>query len=59
LGAPFTLEATEDMLMMLPLPAASMPGRQARIVRYIEVTLRSNERSQSASEQSSSVPWCT
>ena len=45
-------EATEDMLMIDPPPASSMAGRKARIVRYIDLTLRSNETSQSASSQS-------
>ena len=53
---PLTEDATEAMLMMLPPPAASMPGRKARIMRYIDLMLRSIEKSQSASAQSSTVP---
>ena len=45
--------------MMEPLPFASMPGRNALIVRCMDLTLRSKEKSQSSSEQSSTVPWCT
>src|SRR4051794_398994 len=36
-----------------------MPGRNARSVRCIDLTLTSNEKSQSSSEHSSAVPWCT
>ena len=38
---------------MEPRPRSSMPGRKARIVRCMDLTLRSKEKSQSASEQSS------
>src|SRR5947209_1885684 len=47
------------MLTIEPPPFASMPGRKARMVRCIDLTLRSKEKSQSASEHSSTVPWCT
>src|SRR5580704_10829793 len=53
------LEAPEDMLMMFPFLAASMAGRKARQVRYMDLTLRSKEKSQSCSEQSRMVPWWT
>ena len=45
--------------MIEPLPLASMPGRNALMVRCIDLTLRSKEKSQSFSLQSSTVPWCT
>src|SRR6266567_2673984 len=32
-GAPITLEATDAMLMIAPLPRSSMLGRKARIIR--------------------------
>src|SRR5581483_1775099 len=35
-GAPLTLDAPEDILIMLPCPAASMSGRTARQVKYID-----------------------
>src|SRR5438105_2153396 len=47
------------MFTIEPWPLSSMPGRNARIVRCIDLTLRSNEKSQSSSEQSSTVPLCT
>src|SRR5262245_29394906 len=47
------------MLMIEPPPCASMAGKNARIVRCIDLTLRSNAKSQSSSEQSRIVPWCT
>src|SRR6202042_828741 len=53
------LEAPLDILMMLPFLAASIAGTKARQVRYIDLTLRSNEKSQSDSEQSRIVPWWT
>ena len=56
LGTPVTLEATLDMLMMLPWPTLSMAGRKARVMRYIDVTLRSSEKAQAASSQSRIVP---
>jgi hypothetical protein len=45
-GAPLTLEAADGMLMMLPFSALSMPGRKARHMRYIDLTLRSKEQVQ-------------
>ena len=39
-----------------PRARSSMPGRKARMVRCIDLTLRSKEKSQSSSEQSSTVP---
>ncbi len=56
---PRTDEATEATLTIEPPPFSSMPGRNARIVRCIDLTLRSNEKSQSPSEHSSTLPWCT
>src|SRR3954452_10751479 len=47
------------MLTIEPRPESSMPGRNARSVRCIDFTLRSNEKSQSSSEHSRTVPWCT
>ena len=52
-------EATEAMLMMLPLPRASIPGSAARMVRIIDVTFRSQVKSQSASLISRILPWWT
>src|SRR5271170_2763706 len=56
---PRTEDAPEAMLTIDPRPFSSIPGRKARIVRCIDLTLRSNEKSQSASEQSSTLPWWT
>ncbi len=47
------------MFTMEPPPASSMPGRKAEMVRWMEVTLRSKEKSQSFSLVSKIVPWCT
>src|SRR5437868_7626033 len=47
------------MFTIEPRPACSMPGRNARSVLCIDLTLMSNEKSQSWSEHSSTVPWCT
>src|SRR6185436_12023533 len=47
------------MLTMLPPPPASIAGRNALMVWCMDLTLRSNEKSQSCSEQSRMVPWCT
>src|SRR5215470_14338089 len=47
------------MLTMLPPPPASIAGRNALMVRCMDLTLRSKEKSQSSSEQSMMVPWCT
>jgi hypothetical protein len=58
-GAPFTLDTTEAMFTMLPFPRSSMPGSTARIVRIIESRFKSREASQSSSDASSTVPWCT
>src|ERR1700733_13063445 len=56
---PRTDEAPEAMLTIDPLPLSSIPGRKARMVRCIDLTLRSNEKSQSASEGVRTVPWGT
>ena len=53
--APMTL-TPEDILMMLPFLAAAMAGTKARQVRYIDLMLISNDKSQSLSEQSRMVP---
>src|SRR5665213_1408481 len=47
------------MLMMEPPPFLSIAGTKARSTRCIDLTLTSNERSQSASEHSRMLPWCT
>src|SRR3954453_14124027 len=56
---PRTEDAPEAMLTIDPPPRSSMPGRNARTVRCMDLTLRSNEKSQSRSEHSSTVPWWT
>src|SRR3954451_5328913 len=56
---PRTEDAPEAMLTIDPPPRSSMPGRNARMVRCMDLTLRSNEKSQSRSEHSSTVPWWT
>ncbi|MNR22715.1 hypothetical protein D3C85_1396850 [compost metagenome] len=53
------LPATDAMLTIAPEPRASMPGRQARISRYMDRTFRLNEKSQASSSQSRMVPACT
>ena len=45
--------------MIEPPPASSIAGRKARIIRYIERTLRSNEKSNAISSHSRMVPACT
>ena len=49
-------DATEAMLMIEPEPLAIMPGRKARIMRYIAVMLRSTEKAHFSSSQSRIVP---
>jgi hypothetical protein len=44
------------MLMIEPRRFSTIPGRNARSMRWTEVTLRSNETAQSASLQSSTLP---
>src|SRR5882672_716056 len=44
------------MFTIEPPPPSNIRGRKARIVRCIDFTLRSNEKSQSSSEQSRMVP---
>ena len=39
-GRPFTIEATEAMLMIEPLPFFSMPGMNARVTRNMDFTFR-------------------
>src|SRR5438445_5186092 len=58
-GAPLMLDATEDMLMIEPPPRASMPGSSAWIMRYIEVTLSCQAKSQSSLLHSRMLPACT
>ena len=55
-GRPVTDDTVDDMLMIEPPPFFTMPGRNARIIRCIDLTFRSNEKSQSSSEHSSTVP---
>ncbi len=45
--------------MIDPPPLASMPGRNARMVRNIERTFRSNASDHSSSVASRIVPWWT
>ena len=45
--------------MIEPPPFFSMPGRKARVTRYIDFTLRLKLKSQSLGVQSRIVPWCT
>ena len=47
------------MLMMLPRPAASMPGSTAWIVQNCARTLRWKAKSRSSSVACSAVPLCT
>src|SRR5882672_7954317 len=51
--------ATDDMLMIEPARAARIAGRNARIMWYIEVTLRVKAASQCAGSMSSTVPMGT
>src|SRR5262245_55036465 len=52
-------ETPDDILMIEPPPFLSIAGRNALMVRCMDLTLRSKEKSQSFSEHSSAVPWCT
>src|SRR5438034_703299 len=56
---PRTEDAPDAMLTIEPLLRLSIAGRNALIVRCIDLTLRSKEKSQSSSEQSSTQPWWT
>src|SRR5712692_3946462 len=56
---PRTEDAPDAMLTIEPLLRLSIAGRNALIVRCIDLTLRSKEKSQSSSEQSSTEPWWT
>ena len=51
-----TLEATEAMLTMDPLPFSSIPGRKVRQVVYIALAFRLKEKSQSFSSHSRIEP---
>ncbi|MCY1230007.1 hypothetical protein D3C72_1478810 [compost metagenome] len=53
------LEHTLAMLMMLPRPAASMPGSTAWMVHICARTLRRKAKSRSSSPACSMVPLCT
>src|SRR5216684_2742257 len=56
---PRTEDAPDAMLTIAPFLRLSIAGRKALIVRCIDLTLRSKEKSQSCSEQSSTEPWWT
>src|SRR5439155_22880036 len=58
-GMPRTEDAPDAMLTIAPFLRLSIAGRNALMVRCIDLTLRSNEKSQSDSEQSSTQPWWT
>src|SRR5215469_6931128 len=49
----------DDMLTIEPRPCSSIAGRKARQVRCIDLTLMSNDRSQSCSEHCRIGPSCT
>ena len=53
---PRTDDAVDAMLTIDPVFRSSMAGRKVLIVRCIDFTLRSKEKSQSCSEQSSTLP---
>jgi hypothetical protein len=55
-GTPRIEDTAEAMLMIEPRRFSTIPGRNARSMRWTEVTLRSNETAQSASLQSSTLP---
>src|SRR5690606_34942791 len=59
LETPFMLDATEAMLIMEPCRRSIMPGRKARISRYMARTFSSKEKSHAASSHSRIVPACT
>ena len=50
------LDAIDETLTIAPLPRSIIRGSTERIVRYIESTLRSNERVHSSGGQSRMVP---
>src|ERR1700687_965484 len=56
---PRTEDAPDAMLTIAPFLRLSIAGRKALIVRCMDLTLRSKEKSQSSSEQSSTEPWWT
>src|SRR5678816_3573209 len=58
-GTPVMEPATDDMLMIEPARAASIAGRNARIMWYIDVTFRPNAASHCAGSMSSTVPLGT
>jgi hypothetical protein len=58
-GTPLMLDAIDDMLTIDPLQRSSIPGSTARMTRYIEWTLMSNDRDHSSGEQSRIVPLWT
>ena len=51
--------ATDPMFIIEPPPPLIILGRNDRIMRYIERTFNSIVKSQSSSEHSKMVPWCT
>jgi len=59
LGRPLTLPHTLAMLMMLPEPAASMPGSTAWIIQNCERTLRWKAKFHSSSVACRMLPLCT
>src|SRR6186997_2932610 len=59
LGRPLMEDTPDDILMIEPPPFFSIAGKNALMVRCMDLTLRSKEKSQSFSEHSSTVPWCT
>src|SRR5690349_20822340 len=58
-GTPVMEPATDDMLMIEPARASTIAGRNARIMWYMEFTLRSNAAFHVARSISSTVPFGT
>ena len=56
LGAPITDDATDDMLMIDPVPRSSIAGKAARDVQNIDLTFRSWAKFHSSSVASNMVP---
>src|SRR5215831_12376322 len=52
-------DTADEMLTIAPRFFSTIPGKNARSVRCIDLTLRSKEKSQSDSLQSKTVPGCT
>ena len=53
------LEAIDEILIILPLFSFSILGIIDLIIKYIDLTFTSKEKSQSFSSQSRIVPWWT